>query len=237
MKKVKLFCFPYAGGSAMIYNSWNKYIKDSIDIKPVELSGRGCRVKESLYNSINEAIEDVYNIVKREINEYPFAFFGHSLGNIIAYELACKIREQKYFQPFHLFLSGRGAPHICKQAEPIHNLSDGEFKKEIMKFGGTPNEFFEHPDLLEVFLPILRNDFRLAENYRYKGKSVVDCDISIFFGKEEDITTEEIIGWEKYTSKKCSFYPFDGGHFFIKKHIGKIVDIINRTILKELKIS
>ena len=91
MKKIKLFCFPYAGGSAAAYNKWRQYLDKHIELRPVELAGRGRRIYDPLYQSIEEAVDDVYQLISPELAKGPYAFFGHSMGGIIAYELAYKI--------------------------------------------------------------------------------------------------------------------------------------------------
>lgn len=111
MHKITLFCFPYAGGSAVAYNKWKKYNNTNIEIIPIELAGRGKRFGEELYDKIEDAVDDVYEIVKSNING-PYGLFGHSMGSIIAYELARKINNSNLPNPEYIFVSGRKPPHI-----------------------------------------------------------------------------------------------------------------------------
>ncbi len=200
----------------------------------VELAGRGRRIYDPLYNSIEEAVDDVYKIVRPELSGGPYCFLGHSMGGIIAYELAQKIREMKHPPPVHLFVSGRGAPHVpdADDETPIHDLPEEDFKKEIIELGGTPKEFFQHPELLDVLLPMLRSDFKIAENYRAKpGIKPLDIDITIFIGSEEDVTAEQMHGWKEHTAGVCTLHYFKGDHFFINEETEGVVDMINRTLL------
>lgn len=234
MKKIKLFCFPYAGGSAAAYNKWKQYLDKRIELHTVELAGRGRRIYDPLYDSMAEAVEDMYKMIGPQLTEMPYSFFGHSMGGIIAFELALKIRELKIPSPVHIFFSGRGAPHIspAEDEKKIHGLPEEEFKKEIIELGGTPKEFFEHPELLDVLLPMLRSDFKIAECY--EEKSIVtpfDHDITVFIGKDEDVTAEQMHGWREHTSGICALHYFNGDHFFINEKTGKVVEIINRTLL------
>ncbi len=237
MKKLNLFCFPYAGGSAAVFNSWRRYLHRQIELVAVELAGRGKRIYDPLYNDLDEAVEDVFGIIKDKLNEAPYALFGHSMGGVIAYELAQKIRQLPCAQPVHMFFSGRGAPHIAAEDDdPYWHLPDHEFKEKILELGGTPREFFEHPELLEVFLPLLKNDFKIAELYR--GSETVkplETDITVFIGKEEEVTSERIIGWKTHSQRLCSLHFFNGGHFFINEQTQKVVKIINNTLLEELQ--
>ena len=236
MKKLNLFCFPYAGGSAAVFNSWRRYLHRQIELNAVELAGRGKRIYDPQYDDLDHAVEDVFGIIKDKLDEAPYALFGHSMGGVIAYELAQKIRALQCNQPAHMFFSGRGAPHIAAEdSDPYWHLPDHEFKEKILELGGTPREFFEHPELLEVFLPLLKNDFRIAELYRGSEEvNPLDTDITVFIGKEEDVTPERMVGWKEHSQGLCSMHFFTGGHFFINEQTQKAVKIINNTLVEEL---
>ncbi len=237
MKKIKLFCFPYAGGSAAAYNKWRQYLDKHIELRTVELAGRGRRIYDPLYRSIEEAVEDVYHMISAELAKEPYAFFGHSMGGIIAYELAYKIRNNNLPEPVHIFFSGRGAPNVPDEDEEIwHTLPDDEFKEKILELGGTPKEFFEHPELIEVLLPMLRTDFRIAETYQHDGEvKPLDYDITVFIGKEEEVTAEQMHGWREHTKKVCTIHYFAGEHFFIHEETEQLVKVINNTLANAVK--
>ena len=201
---------------------------------PVELAGRGKRIYDPLYNSIEEAIEDCYNIIFGELDKGPYAFFGHSMGGIIAYELAYKIRDNKLPEPVHIFFSGRGAPNVPDEDEEelYYNLPDEEFKEKIIELGGTPKEFFDHPELMEMLLPMLRCDFKIAETYEHDGEiKPLDYDITVFIGKEEDVSAAQIHGWREHTKELCTVHYFEGEHFFLNEKRERVVSIINNTLL------
>jgi surfactin synthase thioesterase subunit len=235
MKKLKLFCFPYAGGSGAVYNKWRKYLDKRIELAAVELAGRGRRIYDPLYDSTAEAVEDVYGMINSQLNGLPYSFFGHSMGGIIAYELARKLKELKRPQPVHIFFAGRGAPHVpAKDDKTIHQLPEQEFKKEIIELGGTPAEFFEHPELLDVLLPMIRSDFKISENYTFEeGREIepLAYDMSVFIGKQEEVTAEQVHGWKDHTTGVCTVYYFEGEHFFINHQMERVVKIVNRTLL------
>lgn len=233
MQKIKIFCFPYAGGSAVIFNNWKPFFDSRIEFVPVELAGRGKRINESLYPNVSDAIDDVFEIIKPVIGSIPYALYGHSMGGMISYELAQRIVQKNLPPPVHLFISGRGAPHIIREDDKkYHLMSEEIFRKEIIELGGTPPEFFEHPELIEVFLPMLRNDFRLAETELNNGEiNPLNCNITAFFGEDEDLTSEQCLEWEKHTKKTFKPYYFKGGHFFIHNEIKQIVGLMNSAIL------
>ncbi len=230
---MKLFCFPYAGGSSAIFNRWKSCIGSGIEIRAIELAGRGKRIHEAHYGGFEEVIDDVFSLIINDIGANDdYAFFGHSMGAKIAFELTQKILVKGLAGPRHIFFSGRGAPYILgKDEKEYHMLPDKEFKEEVLKLGGTPKEFFEHPELLEVFLPLLKNDFRLAAR-EVNGKEVnpLPFDITVFLGKDEELTPEQIDGWKNYTSGDCTVHYFNGGHFFINEKAEEVVGIINRTV-------
>jgi len=233
MSKIKLFCFPYAGGAASAYSAWRQYLDPNIELRAIELAARGRRMREPNYNSIDNAVDDVLNIIKNELNQGPFALYGHSMGSMIAIELAHKIRENGLQEPVHVIFSGRAAPEISREGKRrLHHLSDAEFKKQLMEMGGTPKEFFEHPELLEVFLPLLKGDFRLTETYVHPPKeSPLQYDITVLNGKQDEDSVEEVEAWKNHTSKNCDIHHFEGGHFFIHDEPERVVNIINNAVL------
>ncbi len=232
MSKTKLFCFPYAGGSALVYNKWKKFLHSNIELFPVELAGRGKRYNDFLYNTIDDAVEDIFNKLKLYITNQPYAFYGHSLGALLSYELVRKIKLMRMPEPTHVFFSGRGAPHVKDEKDKkYHLLDDEEFIEEVKELGGTPPGFFENQELTDLLLPMLKNDFRIADiSFCDREIEVFDFDISVFIGKDEDITPEQIDGWKQHTSGLCSIYHFNGGHFFLHDETKKIVKLINNAL-------
>lgn len=231
MKK-KLFCLPYAGGSAMVYNTWKKHINHSIELYPVELAGRGRRFSEPLYGSFEDAVEDIYRFVIKILDDTEYAIFGHSMGSLLAVELLHKLKQSEYRAPLHAFFSGRYPPHI-KKGEDIYTLPDEEFTNEIFRLGGTPKELMESEELLGLFIPILKSDYRILDGYYYNhGSGKFDCSITVFSGKEDpDIDQGDLSQWQAYTDKTCRIHEFQGGHFFINDHYKSIVEIINSTLM------
>lgn len=216
-----------------MFNNWKKYLDRDIELRALELSGRGKRIYDPLYENIEEAVEDVYKMIDHELNLAPFGFFGHSMGCIIAYELAQKLRKMGRHAPSFVFFAGRGAPHMPRpeDKELCHTLPQDEFKEKILEMGGTSPEFFEHEELLQVLMPMLRQDFQIAETYSGSGEiHPLDYDINVMIGKEEDITAELAHGWKDHTRKMCTLYYIEGGHFFLNENTQRVVDIVNRTV-------
>ncbi|PEY27155.1 thioesterase [Bacillus cereus] len=231
MTKVKIFCLPHAGGSAFSYSKWKNYFNPYIEVVPIELAGRGYRIEESCYHSMEEAVNDVYKIIFNQLNNSPYILYGHSMGSLIAYELARKIQISNNVLPEFLVLSGRNHPN-SKIKDIRHNLPDEQFKNEVIAIGGTPSKVFQSEELMKIFLPILRADFKIVETYIHDNNTqVCDIDFLILNGKNDEFTTyEEVIKWEQYTNKMCTFHSFEGRHFFLHENIQEIASISIRKL-------
>jgi medium-chain acyl-[acyl-carrier-protein] hydrolase len=233
MNEIKLFCLPYAGGSAMVYKKWEKYLDKSIELCLLELAGRGNRNKEPYYDSMQEAIEDIFRVLESNVDGGEYAIFGHSMGSILAYKLAVKIRERNLQQPIHIFFSGRYPPSIWKSKRDTYLLPEPEFTQEAMRLGGVPDNLLKYSVLLKTAMDTLRADYKVLETGGYDPMiNKLNYNISIMFG-EEDLISEpsDMTVWKEYTEKQCSFHVFEGGHFYLHNNVGNIVQVINSTLL------
>lgn len=232
---MKLFCFPYAGGSAMVYSKWKKLTDDSFEILPVEIPGRGIRFAEELCDNMEDLIDDLYSRLEQSFIAEEYMLYGHSMGSWIVYYLMHRIVKEGIRLPSHLYLSGKEAPHIVKNELPVHKLSKSEFIEKIFSLGGTPVEFFRNEEMLDVFVPILRNDYKLIETCIYQEpEKPFDCGITIFNGTEDDLDEEDIRGWSRYTTKGFDVYYFEGGHFFIHDYAKEMLNCINNYTQKSI---
>lgn len=227
MEKVKLFCFPYAGGTAGVYSKWKNYGNNNVEIIPVELAGHGKKICKPLNNTIEDEVNQIFNEVVNQIKNCPYALFGHSMGTLIIYELVNKIDSYNLPPPIHSFMSGKLPPHITAK-EVYYTLPDNEFKKKIINLGGTPKIVAENEELFDIYLPILKSDYKMVEQYKYKpNPGKWPFDISVFFGSNDNLTDYgNIREWSLYTEKVCNYYEFDGNHFFIHEHEEEIVNMI-----------
>lgn len=232
VSSIKLFCLPFAGGSAMTYYKWKDYLSDTIDLRPVELSGRGKRFNQPLYNSMDEMVEDIYEEIIQEIDDAPFAFYGHSMGAILIYELIHKIKEAKHKEPVCAFFSGRYPPYVEKTKEDLHLLSDSEFMNMIYSLGGTNKDILENKELRDLFLPIIRSDYKNVETYKHKSnRGKFHCDVVALYGIDDtDVTYTDLLEWKQCTYGTCTFYELDGDHFFINTCQKQVISIINKHL-------
>lgn len=228
---MNLFCLPYAGASYYSYNMLEKYFTSHINFISVELPGHGKRFKESLLSNINEMVDDFYEQIKSKLNE-SYAFYCHSMGALIGYLLCLKIHQDKLLKPLHLFVSGRSAPSCPHKEIMISSLPNDEFISRLIKYGGIPKEVLKEKELLELFIPILRADFKAVETYHYKKNNfLIDVPITVMIGKNDILTSyEEALRWQDITKSKIFIIEFSGGHFFIIDNWCEIARIIHSKI-------
>ncbi|MGH0631129.1 thioesterase II family protein [Bacillus pacificus] len=232
MRKIKLFCIPYAGGSANVFLDWKDRLS-SYELFPIELAGKGRRFLEPSYSNLNQAINDIFLSIDDEIADTPYALFGHSMGALYAFELLYKLRDEKRPMPVCTFFSGKNPPHI-KAKKIRHVLNDDEFLKELRKMGGTPQELLESKELMNLFIPILREDFRITETYLLPNKrEKIDCPFVILNGKNDELTDSNIMKeWGEYTGKGIQTFDFEGEHFFIQTHVKEVLEVIDNFLFE-----
>ena len=211
-----LFCFPYAGGGASIFRSWPERLPSDIEVCATQFPGREDRLRETPFARLSSLIDVLADVLYPYL-DFPFAFFGHSLGSLISFELTRRLRRQKAPGALQLFVSGKRAPQIPNPDPPIHQLPDAEFIEELLRFNGTPKAVVDNPELLELLLPLLRSDLRLYETYVYDHEAPLDCPISAFAGfEDEEVSREELAAWCGQTRSRFSMQMFPGNHFFFE---------------------
>jgi medium-chain acyl-[acyl-carrier-protein] hydrolase len=211
----RLVCFPYAGGAATVFRDWGSKLPSSIEVYPVQLPGHGNRLSEPVFKRIEPLVQSMAEALRPYL-EGSFAFFGHSMGAIISFELAHLLRREHRPSPAHLFLSGRPAPHRTKKEPPTYDLPEPEFIEELRRLQGTPNEVLVHPELMSMLSPILRADLEICQTYEYAPRPQLECPITVFGGLEDqDVSREQLEGWRDYTSSSFAVRMFPGNHFFL----------------------
>ena len=229
--KLRLFCFPYAGGGASAFKSWNEFFSDDIELCIFQMPGREERLGEKLITDMSQLVD----VLVEEITTYsdrPFAFFGHSMGAIVAYETACRLRNIDAIQPLHIFLSARAAPHLQEDGDPLRFLDDETFIDRLHQtYGAVPEAIRQSEELKKVFLPILRADVELLEKYKNIRSEPLDCPISVLGGKSDPAISKAMLaGWQTLTSSVFVQHEFPGEHFFINSERNLVID----TILNDL---
>ncbi|HHP7245291.1 MAG TPA: thioesterase II family protein [Elainellaceae cyanobacterium] len=212
---LRLFCLPYAGGGALIFRDWSDQLCEEVEVCPIELPGRGTRLREKPFTRIDPLV----NMIAQSLVPYldkPFAFFGHSMGALLSFEVTHLLSQQYSSTPAHLFVSGRRAPDIPEPNPPIHPLPNADFLEELRLLNGTPEAVLTNKDLMQLLLPTLRADFELHETYVYKAKPSLRCAITAFGGfQDPDVNCEMLKAWQEQTNDTFSLQMFPGDHFFI----------------------
>ncbi|QNH20778.1 Linear gramicidin dehydrogenase LgrE [Xanthomonas sp. GW] len=229
--KLRLFCFPYAGGNAFNYNSWRPELDPSIEICAVQLPGRAVRINEPPITSMPELLRQLAPVVAQQGN-LPFAFFGHSVGGLIAFELARYLWLHDINGLQHLIVSGCHAPQFRNPSRKLSRLPDDEFISELRDYNGTPAKVLANLELMNLLLPTIRADFALAEDYIYRPGPLLQMPISVFAGREEDNKGPgQVDGWMKETTGPCQVTWFDGGHFFVNSDHETVVRQVNAELI------
>ncbi len=231
--KCYLFCMPYAGASATVFRKWQSMVKTGIEVLPVHYPGHEDRIMEKPIDEVSEMIELLYNdIVSQELDsKYPFYLFGHSLGSRLAYELAIIFNKER--NPFFkgLIVAGCKIPSEL-EPYPIYHLETNEFLKAMMMYGRISEQVISTKGLVDIFLPLLRADFKMAETYCNKEGIKVDVPILALAGTRDlGVLEEDIVAWKAYTTNTFEYHLIEGEHLFIDTNIKVTIDIINKFIV------
>ena len=212
---VRLFCFPYAGGGASIFRTWANDVPTGVEVCPVQLPGRESRLIEQPFTRLSSLVQALAQAISPYL-DVPFAFFGHSMGALISFELARELRRQNRPGPFHLFVSGHRAPELPPRRRPIHQLADAAFKAELDGLLGTPKEVLQNAELMDLFLPLLRADFAVCETYHYSPETPLNCSISAFGGlQDKEVSYQDLEKWQDQTYRSFTLRKLPGNHFFV----------------------
>jgi medium-chain acyl-[acyl-carrier-protein] hydrolase len=212
---LRLFCFPYAGGGAHIFRAWPKGLPEEVEVYVAHLPGRGARLKEKAFADLTQMVQAVGEGIIPFLDA-PFAFFGHSMGAILSFELTRYLRRKLNLSPAHLFVSGRRAPQIKNTEPAAYNLPELQFYEKLRTLNGTPAEVLEHPELMELMMPLLRADFSVVETYAYLPEPPLECSLTAFGGLQDDkVGREQLEAWRDQTTSEFAFRMLPGDHFFL----------------------
>jgi len=237
MKKapsLRLFCFHYAGVSAEIFQQWSAYISDKIELCAIQLPGRARRLDEPPITVMKELIEKLYFNIN-SCFDIPFAFFGHCMGGLIAFEFTEYLHKNNLPLPVYLFISCFRAPHIPVLHPDLHTLTDDELISVLTAINMRPMEFFNNEYLLRTQLPVLRSDFKLVENSEFDADEVEKVPVPIygFYATEDDyVMKEHMEEWRHFTLKEFTSQSFSGNHFFLHQHhsLESMIDLLHLVL-------
>lgn len=227
---MRLFCFPYAGGGASIFNTWPRGLPGEVEVVAVQPPGREGRIAERPIADMHELADALHRELAPQFDR-PFALFGHSNGGLMAFELARRLRRAGGPLPRLLITSGRPAPQLPLDDSPIHDLPRDEFIAALRRFKGTPDEILQNAEIMELLEPLLRADFALGETYRYDPEPPLDLPITAFGGvRDDEVTREQVEGWREQTAAGFRMQMFPGDHFFVNGDRDMVLQAIAREL-------
>jgi medium-chain acyl-[acyl-carrier-protein] hydrolase len=210
-----MFCFPYAGGAAPIFRLWPDWLPPTVEVCPVQLPGRGVRITEQPCTSVEVIVRELIPALLPYL-DLPFVFFGHSMGALLGFVVTRRLRREYGLGPEHLFVSGRRAPQLQSPGPPTYSLPEPLFREELRRLNGTPREALEHPELMDLMLPILRADFTVTQTYIYTNEPPLDCSITVLGGlQDRDVARESLEAWREQTAAAFTLRMLPGDHFFL----------------------
>jgi len=217
--KMRLFCLPFAGGGAFYYKPWAEILAPEIEICAIQLPGRENRLRERPLTNVDTLVPIVLDTID-PLLDTPFAFFGHSMGGIIAFEVCRELRRLEKPAPNHLFISSACAPQLPRRKPLLHLMSDSELVEQLVRYGGTPKEVLEDKDMMAMMIPLLRADFTLFETRNYIQEAPFAYPITVFGSTTDSrVSIEEMEAWKEHTSSPLRMSTFSGGHFFVKDNL------------------
>ena len=215
--RMRLFCFPHAGGGASLFRLWNEGLPETVEVCGAQLPGRESRWKEPLMARLDALVDAFVTAVEPRL-DVPFALYGHSMGALLAFEIARELRRRKLPDPRILLVSGRRAPDLPAGAPPIRELSDDAFVEAMVRqYDGIPEAIRRDREMLQIFLPMLRADIGVIETYRWREEMPLQCPITVFAGLEDrSVDFQQLVAWRKFTMGAFRIEFFPGGHFFLQ---------------------
>jgi medium-chain acyl-[acyl-carrier-protein] hydrolase len=228
--RMRLFCFPYGGGGASVFFQWAQLLPGEIELCAIQLPGRETRFAEKPLEDIDSVVEAVCAQVSTHVDK-PFALLGHSMGGLIAFEVARQMRRKGGVAPVRMFVSGCRAPQVPLRHPAIHVLDDAALLDRVAELGGMPGDVFNAPELLELILPALRADLTIFETYTYRPEAPLDCAITAFSGLSDRIVAlDEAAAWTLQTRADFVHRKFAGDHFFLHTSRHLVVEAVIKAL-------
>lgn len=210
-----LLCFPHAGAGAGTYSSWARMASPDIGLRAVQPPGREARLREPAIRDARSFARAILPSVAA-LADRPVVLFGHSVGALTAFEVACEMRREGLPSPAGLIVSGRQAPHSPPQGSRLWDLPAALLVEAVRGLGGTPAAVLDDPDFVAMLLPALRADLEMNECYQYTEGGPLDTPLTAFAADRDDrASPAEVAEWARYTSRGFTLVPVEGGHFAV----------------------
>lgn len=229
---LRLFCFPYAGGSASLFRNWGTLLDPQVEVIGVQLPGRGMRWEETPAVDFGLLVNLVADAIVHASGSVRFGFFGHSMGALLMFEVARRLRAQGARLPECMFASGRPAPHLPPQRQREPLMSGADFVDELRRLEGTPREILDNPELLAMLMPMIRGDFALLDNWRFEPSPALDVPLFALAGRSDPhVSVDSVAAWAQWTCTSFELMTYPGGHFFLHEQERRLVrDVSDRVV-------
>jgi surfactin synthase thioesterase subunit len=226
---MRLVCFPHAGGSAVFYRPWAAAVSPAVELHAVQYPGRADRMRDPLIADSGQVSRLIAGAMMPLLDR-PVAFFGHSMGAVLAYETA-RILHGRGTQVVHLFASGARAPHDREEPKDVAGMDDDGVVAEMVALGGTDAELLQDPEMRELVLPYVRNDFRLIESYRHKPGLTLATPITAILGDADPhVSPDEAARWADVTDAGFTRKVLAGDHFYLAPQQPAVLSEVHRTL-------
>ncbi|MFV2098688.1 thioesterase II family protein [Micromonospora sp. LOL_014] len=227
---LRLFCLPYAGGAAQAYESWRGALGADVEVCPIELPGRGARLRERSYTRLEPLVDALATAITAEL-DVPYALFGHSMGALVAFETAAELHRRGDRRPEVLFVSGTPAPRLGRRHPPLHAASDADLTARLETLGGLPDELRDESELLRCFLPAIRADFAVFETYEYRARPPLGCPVVAFTGSDDhELPPARLAPWAAESTGRFACHVLPGGHFFPRTSQAALLRLVRAAL-------
>jgi len=220
--RLRLFCVPYAGGGASAFNAWPGVFPETVELRAVQLPGRESRYREPALSDVHEAAHLLANALEPYLDR-RYAFFGYSMGVLIAFEALRELRRRGVPPPELFFVGALRCPSLPAYSPPLAQLPPDAFVREMRQHYDPPATAWDNPDLLELILPVLRADMALCESYIYREEPPFDFPIQAFCGlRDRSAPLPSMRAWRAQTTGEFALEAFDGAHFFLNAFLAPV---------------
>lgn len=235
-RALRLYCFGHAGASAAAFRTWQARLEPSIEVCAIELPGHGRRMAEAPQDQLLPLAGELTQALARELRAtpLPYALFGHSLGALLAFEVARGLARLEVPPPLRLLVSGANAPQRRPPSRMLHRLPDDALLEELRSYEGTPQELLDERELMALLLPVLRADFCMVETYRYHPGPRLTLPLTVLAGRADArVSADGVAAWALETSGNSHSAWHEGGHFFIETHARAVLADIRATLAQD----